>query len=96
MRRILSALLVFFLAVGTAMAAIDLNSADEQALVGLKGIGPAKARAILDERKRNGPFKSLDDVHARVKGVGPLTIAQWKKDGSASTLDAAPQPGAAK
>ncbi len=67
------------------MAAIDLNSADEQSLVGLKGIGPAKARAIVEERKRNGPFKSLDDVHARVKGIGPLTIAQWKKDGSAST-----------
>jgi competence protein ComEA len=96
MRRIVLALLVFFLAVGTAFAAIDLNSADEQALVGLKGIGPAKAKAIIEERNRNGPFKSLDDVHGRVKGIGPLTIAQWKKDGSAITLDAVPQAAAKK
>jgi competence protein ComEA len=93
MTKIFLGFIVFFLFAGMALAAVDLNSADEQALGSLKGVGPAKARAIVAERK-NGPFRSLDDVGSRVKGIGPRMVAQWKKDGSASTLDAAAQPDA--
>ena len=57
---------------------------DEAALDAIKGVGPAKAKAIVEERKKNGPFKSLDDVSARVKGIGEKTVAGWKKDGSVS------------
>jgi competence protein ComEA len=84
MKKILLALLAFFVTCGLAFAAVDINSADEAGLDVIKGVGPAKAKAIVEERKKNGPFKSLDDVAARVKGIGEKTVAAWKKDGSVS------------
>ena len=84
MNRILLALVAFFMTIGLAFAAVDINSADETGLDAIKGVGPAKAKAIVEERKKNGPFKSLDDVAARVKGIGEKTVAGWKKDGSVS------------
>lgn len=83
MRKLILAIIGFFMAINLAFAAVDLNSADEATLDSLKGVGPVKAKAIADERKKNGPFKNLDDVQARVKGIGPATIAGWKKDGAA-------------
>ena len=84
MKKILLALFAFFVTCGLAFAAVDINSADEAGLDAIKGVGPAKAKAIVEERKKNGPFKSLDDVSARVKGIGEKTVAGWKKDGSVS------------
>lgn len=52
----------------------DLNAAPERHLLLLPGIGPARARAIVDERARNGPFASVNDL-ARVRGIGPATTA---------------------
>lgn len=84
MKRILLALVAFFITCGLAFAAVDINSADEKGLDAIKGVGPAKAKLIVEERKKNGPFKSLDDVATRVKGIGEKTVAGWKKDGSVS------------
>ena len=84
MKKILLALFAFFVTCGLAFAAVDINSADETGLDAIKGVGPAKAKAIVEERTKNGPFKSLDDVAARVKGIGDKTVAGWKKDGSVS------------
>jgi competence ComEA-like helix-hairpin-helix protein len=67
-----------------AFAAVDINSANEADLDKIKGVGPAKAKAIIEERKKNGPFKDLDDVAARVKGIGDKTVATWKKSGEVS------------
>ena len=55
------------------LAAVDVNSASAQQLEAVKGIGPAKARAIVDYRSRNGPFKSLDDL-SKVDGIGPKSL----------------------
>ncbi len=53
---------------------VNLNSADAATLArDLVGIGPAKARAIVDYRTKNGPFRSIDDL-ALVKGIGQRTI----------------------
>ena len=53
---------------------VDINSADASTLAKeLKGIGPAKAEAIVAYRKQNGPFKSADDL-ARVKGIAQKVI----------------------
>ena len=40
---------------------------------GLRGIGEAKARAIVEHRRRHGPFRSVDEL-ALVKGIGPKTV----------------------
>ena len=55
-------------------AKVNLNTADETTLTALKGIGKVKAKAIVDYRQSNGPFKSIEDL-AKVKGIGDKTVA---------------------
>lgn len=62
---------------GLAWAAMDLNSADEVQLQTLPGIGPAKARAIIDYRKAHGGFRSLDEL-GQVKGIGGKMLTELK------------------
>jgi competence protein ComEA len=61
----------------TVTGPVDLNTADEAALKALKGIGPVKAKAIVDYRQTNGPFKSVDDLK-KVPGIGAKLLAQLK------------------
>jgi competence protein ComEA len=56
---------------------LDLNAATRDELAGLPGIGEKTAQAIVEEREANGAFTSPDDL-ARVKGVGPKTIARLR------------------
>jgi competence protein ComEA len=60
-------------------AAININTADAQALTKLKGIGPKKAEAIVAFRKANGAFKTVDQL-ADVKGIGAKTIEANRKN----------------
>lgn len=62
------------MAAGSPTGPIDLNTADAPALArALAGVGPAKAQAIVEYRRRHGPFKSVDEL-ALVKGIGPRTL----------------------
>ncbi|MEI6003078.1 helix-hairpin-helix domain-containing protein [Paraburkholderia bengalensis] len=70
-------------AFGQAFATVDVNSANESALRGIKGIGPAKAKAILDERSAHGPFKDATDLSKRVKGLGGHTVERLQAEGLA-------------
>ncbi|ALP63598.1 ComEA family DNA-binding protein [Paraburkholderia caribensis] len=70
-------------AFGQAFASVDVNSANEAALRGIKGIGPAKAKAILDERAAHGPFKDAADLSKRVKGLGGHTVERLQAEGLA-------------
>lgn len=54
----------------SAFAAVDVNSADQAALDGIAGIGPATSKAILAEREKHGNFKDWADLERRVKGIG--------------------------
>ena len=58
------------LAAGTAPAAarVNINSASADELASLPGLGPAKAKAIIDHRSEQ-PFRSPDDLR-KVKGIG--------------------------
>ena len=51
---------------------VNINTADEKELDTLPGIGPVKAKAILDYRKKNGQFKAKRDI-IKVKGIGEKT-----------------------
>jgi competence protein ComEA len=63
---------------GTASTGpIDLNTADLAALDSLPGVGPATARAILEERARRGGFRSTRDL-LRVPGIGEGRFARLK------------------
>jgi competence protein ComEA len=70
-------------AFGHAYATVDVNTANEDALRGIKGIGPAKAKAILDERSANGPFKDPADLAKRVKAMGGHTVERLLAEGLA-------------
>lgn len=52
---------------------ININAADVSALTQLKGIGVKKAEAIIEWRKKYGPFKSVDDL-VQVKGIGQVIL----------------------
>jgi len=54
---------------------LDPNFADETELRRLPGIGPAKASAIVRDRRENGPFGSLEDME-RVAGLGEKTVSR--------------------
>ena len=95
LRRLLVGILAAFVYIGAAFAAVNVNTASQAELEALNGIGPAKARAILDYRQKNGPFKSVDDLK-KVTGIGDKTLESIRKDVSlsgATTLPAA-KPGA--
>ena len=49
--------------------AVELNSAAQQELDLLPGIGPAKAAAILEYREQHGPFLEPDGL-LEVPGIG--------------------------
>ena len=66
---ILGSILLFFLLYVSALAAIDLNRADKAALESIKGIGPAKANAIIKYRDDHDSFKCVDEL-LNIKGIG--------------------------
>ena len=56
---------------------INVNSASQAELELLPGIGPAKAKLILEYRSKRGPFKRIEDLDA-VKGIGPKTLERLR------------------
>jgi competence protein ComEA len=54
-------------------APVDVNTAGAVELDALPGVGPATAAAIVEERRANGPFVSVDDLD-RVPGIGPAKL----------------------
>jgi competence protein ComEA len=75
-------------------AAVEVNSADQAALETVKGIGPVHAKAIIDERTKNGPFKDADDLAARVKGIGAKSVTNLEAAGLTINGSSAPPSGA--
>ncbi len=81
MIRKLIAAFALAMSMASAFAAVDINSANSDALRGIKGIGPAKAKAILDERDAHGPFKDAAELSKRVKGMGGKTVDRLQAEG---------------
>ena len=75
-------------------AAVEVNSADQAALESVKGIGPVHAKAIIDERTKNGPFKDADDLATRVKGIGTKSVTNLEAAGLTINGSSAPPSGA--
>lgn len=54
-------------------AVIELNTATQEALETLPGVGPATATAIIAHRDANGPFPSVDSL-IDVRGIGEAKL----------------------
>jgi competence protein ComEA len=70
LKKIIFVVVALFASISFAFADVDVNKADQAALDGVKGIGPAKSKAILAERAKGGNFKDWADFEGRVKGIG--------------------------
>jgi len=59
---------------------VNVNTADAQTISEeLSGIGLTKAKAIVDYRKKHGPFKNADEL-SLVKGIGERTVDRNRAD----------------
>lgn len=59
---------------------VNINTADATALAkALNGVGPAKAKAIVSYREKNGPFKTVDQL-AMVEGITQKLIDKNRPD----------------
>jgi competence protein ComEA len=63
-----------------AFAAVDINKGSEAELQSIKGIGAAKSKLIVEERKK-GEFKNWEDFIARVKGFGEASATKLSAEG---------------
>lgn len=79
MKRVITLGLALLAGMGTVFAAVNLNTATVAELDALKGVGPGKAKAIVEYREKNGPFKSVDDL-TLVKGFGDKSIEKLRPD----------------
>jgi competence protein ComEA len=61
----------------THLAKININKAKADEFSQLKGIGQKKAQAIIQYRKVNGAYNSLDDL-LKVKGIGKKILLDNK------------------
>ena len=80
-RLVVASMAGLFFLTSYAVAQVEVNSADQTALESVRGLGPSKAKAILAERKKNGPFKDANDLHTRVKGIGEKTVERMMQNG---------------
>jgi competence protein ComEA len=60
-----------FLAV--AAEQVNINTADKETLMTIKGVGERRAEAIIAYREEHGPFKSVEDLML-VQGIGRQII----------------------
>ncbi|MDO8701048.1 MAG: helix-hairpin-helix domain-containing protein [Undibacterium sp.] len=80
-KKLLMAVVTVVVSMGFAFAGVDVNKGDQAALDGVKGIGPATSKAILEERSKGGNFKDWADFEARVKGIGDKSAAKLSEAG---------------
>lgn len=75
MKKIFLIFVVFFGFNLSVLAGVDINTASQADLESVKGLGPVKAKAIIEYRNKHGMFKSVEEL-ANVKGIGSGTLKQ--------------------
>lgn len=80
-KKIVFAVVTLLATMSFAFADVDVNKGDQAALDGIKGLGPAKSKAIIEERTKGGSFKDWADFEKRVKGVGEKSAVKLSEAG---------------
>ena len=73
LKKFFLAICLVFFTVGSAFAALNINTADNEQLEELTGIGPVTAAAIVEYREANGDFASVEQLE-QVQGIGAATV----------------------
>lgn len=74
MEKLFIALALCCLLANPAFAApVDINTSSRTHLESVAGIGPGKAKAIIEYRNTHGPFKNVDELD-NVAGFGKKSI----------------------
>jgi len=60
---------------------VNVNTATQSELEGIKGIGPAKAKTIIAERLDGGHFQDANDLQKRVRGIGMKSVEKMVDNG---------------
>ncbi len=89
MKKWLIALLSAFALHGMAFAMVDINTASQAELEAINGFGPAKAKAIVEYRSKNGPFKTVEDLK-KVPGIKDGVFNKVKTEVAVGGKTAAP------
>ncbi|WP_436859868.1 helix-hairpin-helix domain-containing protein [Staphylococcus caeli] len=63
----------------TIQEKVNLNSADESQLLKVNGIGPSKAKSIIEYREQHGQFENVDQLK-EVNGIGEKTLEKIRED----------------
>lgn len=95
LKKLLVSVAALVASIGVALAAVNINTATQPELEGLPGVGPAKAKAIIEYRTKNGNFKSIEDIK-NVKGIGDKMFDKLKADLTVSGPTTAPAAAPAK
>lgn len=91
-RNLRSLVLLAALSGVAAAGAVDVNTASEAELDGVKGLGPSQTARILQAREQS-LFKDWADFMARVKGIQPATATKLSSHGL--TVSDQPYPSTA-
>ncbi|UJP06398.1 MAG: ComEA family DNA-binding protein [Nitrosomonas sp.] len=86
MNKLFFVIALLLLLTSSAYAAVNINTATQAELETLQGIGPTKAKAIIEHREKVGSFTAIDDLE-KVSGIGPGTIKQLR---DAITVESVP------
>ena len=80
MQRFIAGLGALILPLLTLAGPVNINTADAETISReLKGIGLAKARAIIEFREQHGAFELPEEL-LKVKGIGPRVLAANRGD----------------
>lgn len=78
--KLIAATVLFAVPLLATAGPVNVNTADAETISAeLKGIGLAKARAIVEYREKHGPFKTVEDLKL-VSGIGERTLEQNRAD----------------
>ncbi len=80
MQKILLVIFLLFVFSGFSNAAVNINTATQAELETIQGIGPARAKAIIEYREKEGNFASEDDL-VNVNGIGRGTVKKLRRGG---------------
>ena len=73
LRKFVLSLFLILPIISYAGDAVDINTADLETFMSIKGIGEKRAAAIIAYRDKYGSFKSIDDL-THVKGVSESLV----------------------